>query len=140
MNLVRRLAVCAAVVAGSALAPAAVASAEVTVPFQINPAPFGNPNGSFDAPSVRCVAVVGEEPGSVTITGGKEDRWGCLLSSDVHWLNLSTGASGSAVMSDGLNGIPPQVALRTGTGQVAVTVISASGGIITPGVTTLFVP
>lgn len=140
MNLVRRLAVCAAVVAGSALAPAAVAHAEVTVPFQINPAPYGNPNGSFDAPSVRCVAVVGEETGTVTITGGKEDQWGCLLSSDVHWLNLSTGASGSAVLSDGLNGIPPQAVLHTGPGQLAVTVISSAGGIITPGAATLFVP
>ena len=140
MNLVRRLAVCVAVVAGSALAPAAIASAEVTIPFQINPAPFGNPNGSFDAPSVRCVAVVGEEPGTVTITGGKEDRWGCLLSSDVRWLNVSTGASGSAVMSDGLNGIPPHAVLHTGPGQLAVTVISASGGIITPGVAGLYVP
>ncbi len=79
-NLVRRLSACVSIVAVSVLAPAAVASAAVTVPFQINPAPFGNPNGSFDAPPVHCVAVVGEQPGTVTITGAKDERWGCMLS------------------------------------------------------------
>ena len=71
-NLVRRLSACVSIVAVSVLAPAAVASAAVTVPFQINPAPFGNPNGSFDAPPVHCVAVVGEQPGTVTITGAND--------------------------------------------------------------------
>lgn len=139
MNLVRRLAVCTAAVAGTVLAPVAVASAAVTVPFQIDPAPFGNPNGSFDAPAVRCTAVVGEQPGTVTITGGKEGRWGCLLSSEVRWLNLSTGASGSARLSDGLGGFPAEAILHTGAGQLAVTVLSAAGT-ITPGVAVFYVP
>ncbi|MDH6678985.1 hypothetical protein M2284_003198 [Rhodococcus sp. LBL1] len=139
MNLVRRLAVCTPVVVGSVLVSAAVASAAVTVPFQIDPAPFGNPNGSFDAPAVRCAAVVGEQPGTVTITGGKEGRWGCPLSSEVRWLNLSTGASGSARLSDGLGGIPAEATLRTGTGQVAVAVTPAAGT-ITPGFAVFYVP
>ncbi|MGO4201657.1 hypothetical protein AB4Z09_07810 [Rhodococcus sp. TAF43] len=140
MNLVRRLAVCAAVAAGSVLAPVAVASAAVTVPFQIDPAPFGNPNGSFDVPPIRCATVVGEQPGTLTITGGKDGRWGCLLSADVHWLNLSTGAFGSARLSDGLHGFPPAATLQTGTGQVAVTVVSTVGGTTTPGLATIYVP
>ena len=140
MNLVRRVAVCTSVVVGAALASVTVASAAETVPFQINPAPFGNPNGSFDVPPIRCTAVVGEQPGAVTITGGKEDRWGCLLSSEVLWLNLSPGASGSARLSDGLNGIPAAAILPTGAGQVAVTVIPAVGGTTTPGVATFYVP
>ncbi|MCA1007254.1 hypothetical protein LCL87_16145 [Rhodococcus hoagii] len=140
MKTVRRLAVCAGVVAGGALAPTAIASAAVTVPFQIPPAPYGNPNGSFDAPAVRCAAVVDELAGAVTITGGNAGGWGCLLSSDVHWLNLSTGASGSARLSDGLNGIPAAVTLQTGPGQIAVAVLSATPGPITPGVATFQVP
>ncbi len=131
MNLVRRLSVCTSVVIASTLTSVALASAAVTIPFQVNPAPYGNPNGSFDAPAVRCVAVVGEQPGTVTITGGKEGRWGCLLSSEVRWLNLSTGASGSARLSDGLNGVPAEAIVQTGTGQVAVAVLSVAGSIIT---------
>lgn len=126
MNLVRRLSVCTSVVIASTLTSVALASAAVTIPFQVNPAPYGNPNGSFDAPAVRCVAVVGEQPGTVTITGGKEGRWGCLLSSEVRWLNLSTGASGSARLSDGLNGVPAEAIVQTGTGQVAVAVLSVA--------------
>ncbi|MGO4201124.1 hypothetical protein AB4Z09_05070, partial [Rhodococcus sp. TAF43] len=108
IDFVRRSVVCAAIVAGSVLVPAAVASAAVTVPFQINPAPFGNPNGSFDAPRVRCEAVVGEQPGTVTITGpteggrevtGEPGAGHCQILGDVHWLNLSSGAAGSARMS-----------------------------------------
>ncbi|PTR25844.1 hypothetical protein C8K36_106278 [Rhodococcus sp. OK519] len=142
MNLVRRLAVCAAVVAGSVLIPATVAAAAVTVPFQIDPAPFGNPNGSFDVPAVRCAAVVDEQPGTATITGGKDGRWGCLLSSEIRWLNLSTGASGTAWLSDGLNGIPAAVALQTGTGMVAVTVapVASAAGTTTPGFAFFHVP
>lgn len=128
-----------AAVVGSMMLSAGVASASQSVPFQIDPAPFGNPNGSFDAPSVRCVAVVGERPGTVTITGGKEGRWGCLLSSEVRWLNLSTGATGAGRMSDGLNGHPPEATLPTGAGQVVVSVAS-SAGVITPGVATFYVP
>lgn len=133
-----RPAFCAAVVAGSFLLPV-VAAAE-TVPFQIDPAPYGNPTGSFDAPSVRCVAVVGAEPGTVTITGGKEDHWGCLLSADVRWLNLSTGASGTARLSDGLNGIPAGTLVPTGAGQVVVALTSSAGGVVTPGFATFYVP
>ncbi|NKR46249.1 hypothetical protein GS506_15905 [Rhodococcus hoagii] len=135
-----RLALCAGIAGCSVLASAAVASAAVTVPFQIAPAPYGNPNGSFDAPAVRCVAVVGEQSGAATITGGNSGGWGCLLSSEVHWLNLSTGASGSARLSDGLNGIPAAVTLQTGPGQIAVAVLSATPGPITPGVATFHVP
>ncbi|MDH6679364.1 hypothetical protein M2284_003586 [Rhodococcus sp. LBL1] len=139
IDVLRRSIACAAIVAGSVLAPAAVASAAVTVPFQIDPAPFGNPNGSFDVPSVRCVAVVGEQSGTVVIAGGKEGRWGCLLPGNVHWLNLSTGASGSAPMSTGPYGYPAAV-LPTGTGRVVVAVVIAGSTIITPGVATIYVP
>ncbi|MDI9913719.1 hypothetical protein [Rhodococcus sp. IEGM 1379] len=140
MKLVRGLTICTSIVIGSALAQVVLASAAATVPFQINPAPYGNPNGSFDAPPIRCMAVVGEQPGAVTITGGQNDQWGCLLSSEVLWLNLSTGASDSARLSDGLNGIPAAAILQTGAGQVAVTVIPAVGGTTTPGVATFYVP
>lgn len=125
--------------AGSLLVPATAAAA-VTVPFQIDPAPFGNPNGSFDAPAVRCVAVVGDAPGTATITGGNDGQWGCLLSSEVRWLNLSTGMSGTALLSDGLHGIPARAALPTGTGQIVVVLTSTSGGPITPGAATFAVP
>ncbi len=131
-NLVRRLSACVSIVAVSVLAPAAVASAAVTVPFQINPAPFGNPNGSFDAPPVHCVAVVGEQPGTVTITGAKEERWGCMLSTEVRWMNLSTGASGSGRLSGDNQGTPGEATLQTGAGQVAVAILPAAGP-VTPG-------
>ncbi|MDV6276957.1 hypothetical protein R3Q06_26020 [Rhodococcus erythropolis] len=138
-SLVRRLFAGASVVAVSVLAPAAIASAAVTVPFQINPAPFGNPNGSFDAPPVHCVAIVGEQPGTVKITGAKDERWGCMLSTEVRWLNLSTGASGTGQLSGDNQGIPGETTLQTGAGQVAVAVLPASGP-ITPGFATFFVP
>jgi len=64
IDFFRRSVACAAIVAGSVLASAAGASAAVTVPFQVDPAPFGNPNGNFDFPAVRCVAVVGEQSGT----------------------------------------------------------------------------
>lgn len=123
---------------GSDVGSARIRCGDHSIPDQ--PAPYGNPNGSFDAPAVRCVAVVGELPGTVTITGGKEDRWGCLLSSEVRWLNLSTGVSGSARLSDGLNGVPAGAIVQTGTGQVAVAVTSVAGSIITPGVASFYVP
>nr|WP_296764941.1 hypothetical protein [Rhodococcus sp. (in: high G+C Gram-positive bacteria)] len=137
MKFVRRLAVSAAIVVGAALAQGATASAESIVPFQINPAPYGNPNGSFDAPAGTCVAVTGGQPGAVTITGGKEGRWGCFVAADVRWVNLSTGASGAARMSDGLFGFPPEAILQTGPGQVAVVIIG--GGINTAGLATFSV-
>ncbi|MFD1811469.1 hypothetical protein [Rhodococcus gannanensis] len=138
MTPFRRVAACAAIVLGAALPTAGHAAAAVTVPFQIDPAPFGNPNGSFDVPPIRCAAVVGDR--AVTITGGKQDGWGCLLSSPVQWLNLSTGARGTATLSDGLNGIPPAVTLDTGAGQVVVMVNSVTGGPVTPGFATFHVP
>ena len=140
MRPMRAAGVFVTTIAASALFTAGVASASATIPFQIDPAPYGNPNGSFDAPSVRCVAVVGDEPGVVTITGGKEDGWGCLLSADVQWVNLSTGESGSARLSDGLNGIPAFAAIDTGAGQVAVLLTSTAAGPITPGIATFQVP
>ncbi len=84
--------------------------------------------------------MVGEQPGSVTITGGKADGWGCILMADVRWLNLSTGASGTARLSDGLNGIPAAATVATGPGQVVVVLTSSAGGVVTPGVATFYVP
>ncbi|CRK49690.1 conserved exported hypothetical protein [Rhodococcus sp. RD6.2] len=139
MKLVGKLGVCAATLTLSGLCATGLAAA-TTIPFQLDPAPFSNPNGSFDAPSVRCVAEVGDQPGDMTITGGKPGGWGCLLSSQVRWVNLSTGASGSARLSDGLNGIPAAATVHTGTGQVAVLLDPATPGPITPGLATFFVP
>lgn len=140
MKLVRRLAISAGTAVALFLTSAGAVAAAATIPFQIDPAPYGNPNGSFDAPSVRCVAEVGNQPGTMTITGGKAGRWGCLLSAEVRWMNLSTGASGVTQLSDGLNGIPAAAAVHTGTGQVAVAVLSLAGGVITPGAATFWVP
>ncbi|MFZ2241496.1 MAG: hypothetical protein WAV90_18425 [Gordonia amarae] len=122
----------AAIAAGClAITGAGPAGAATTIAFQIPPAPFGNPNGSFDVPPIHCAGVVGETPGTITITGGDKDRWGCTPSTPVHWVNLSTGAGGSAKLSPGLNGNPPTVALRTGPGSVVVTVTPS--GITVPG-------
>lgn len=139
INLVRVLGTCAMALATSVLVSTGVAAASVTVPFQIDPASFGNPNGSFDVPPSHCAAVVGEQPGSATITGGNSGRWGCLIGAEVRWLNLSTGASGSAWMSDGLNGFPPATNLDTGSGQVALTLLPLPGT-TTPGFATFYVP
>ena len=137
IEFVRLSVACAAIVAGSILAPAAVASAAVTVPFQIDP------YGSFDFPSIRCVAVVGEQPGTVTITGPeerrREGRSGCLQLSEVHWLNLSNGAAGSTRMSDGVDGYPKAV-LPTGTGPVVLVVVHTGSSFVTPGIATDYVP
>ena len=137
IDFARRSVACAAIVTGAVLAPAAVASAAVTVPFQIDP------YGSFDFPSTRCVAVVGEQPGTVTITGPEERKRegssGCLQLSEVHWLNLSSGTSGSTRMSGRLDGYPEAV-LPTGTGQVVVVVVHTGSSFVTPGVATFYVP
>lgn len=137
LDFVRRSVACAAIMAGALLAPAAAASAAVTVPFQINP------YGSFDFPSVRCVAVAGEQPGTVTITSPeerrREGRSGCLQLSEVRWLNLSSGASGSTRMSDCVDGYPKTV-LPTGTGQVVLVVVHTGSSFVTPGVATVYVP
>jgi len=73
------------------------------------------------------------------IAGGKEGRWGCLVPSEVRWVNLSSGASGSAQISDGVYGYPAAV-LPTGTGQVVVAVVHTGSTIVTPGVATVYVP
>ncbi|MEE2033428.1 hypothetical protein [Rhodococcus chondri] len=135
----RALGACVIAVGTSALAAAGIATAAVTVPFQINPAPFGNPNGSFDVPPSNCVAVLGEQTGSVTISGGKPGGWGCIIYSEVNWLNLSTGATGTARMSDGLNGFPPEATLNTGSGQVVLT-LRPTTGTTTPGFAGFYVP
>ncbi|OWY83598.1 hypothetical protein B9C99_00345 [Rhodococcus sp. BUPNP1] len=128
-------------VATSVLAVPGVASAEVvTVPFRIDPASYGNPNGSFDVPPVRCAVRIGETEGGVTITGNKPEGWGCLIYARIDWLNLTTGASGTARMSDGLNGFPPEAVLATGIGQVALVLHPLPGPPMTPGFTTFFVP
>jgi hypothetical protein len=140
MKFARTLGICATIVGAWGLSAMGVAAAEpVKVPFQINPAPFGNPNGSFDVPALHCAAVVGDQPGVVLITGGRPDRWGCPLSSQVQWLNMSTGATGAAQLSNGLNGFPAEATLNTGAGQV-VLMLNTLGGNVTPGVATFFVP
>lgn len=135
--LVRGLGVCAAA-AAVGLAGAGVAAA--AVPFPVPPAPFGNPNGSFDVLPIRCATEVGERPGHLTVTGGLPDGWGCMLQAKVHWLNLSTGATGVAELSNGLNGIPPEATMQTGAGQVVVTVQSPEAGNVTPGLALVAVP
>ncbi|TJZ77231.1 hypothetical protein FCG67_14685 [Rhodococcus oryzae] len=131
---------CAISVAALGLSTAGTAvAAPVTVPFQVNPAPYGNPNGSFDAPAPRCAAVVGAQPGAVVITGGNPGGWGCPLTSQVQWMNLSTGATGTTHLSDGLNGIPAAATVNTGIGQV-VAVVNPVAGIVTPGFATFYVP
>jgi hypothetical protein len=140
VKLARKLGMCAISVAALGLSTAGVAAAApVTVPFQMNPSPYGNPNGSFDAPAARCAAVVGAQPGAVVITGGNPGGWGCPLSSQVQWMNLSTGATGTTQLSDGLNGIPAAATVNTGIGQVVV-VVNPVAGIVTPGFATFHVP
>lgn len=135
-KLVHRLAVCGAVLVGAALAPAAVASAEVTVPFQVNPTPYGNPNGSVDSPPGNCEVVVGEQPGVARVTGVNS---GCYLISEVRWLNLSTGASGAAKMSAGLFGMPHEAVVSSGPGQVALFGVPFAATTV-PGFATFYVP
>ncbi|WP_278263191.1 hypothetical protein [Nocardia sp. AG03] len=139
MNVVRGIGIGAAIVVAATLSATGGAAADpVVVPFQVNPAPFGNPNGSFDVPPIRC-AVVLDQPGSAVITGGNAGGWGCLLSAPVHWVNLTTGATGYAQLSDGLNGIAPRATIETGAGQIALMLTSISGGTTTPGFATFAV-
>ncbi|MFE3543663.1 hypothetical protein ACFXK0_11875 [Nocardia sp. NPDC059177] len=139
MNGLRRIIVGAAVLVAAGISATGLAAADpVVVPFQVNPAPFGNPNGSFDVPAIRCVVVL-DQPGTAVITGGKAGGWGCMLYSPVHWVNLTTGATGYAQLSDGLNGIPPQATLHTGPGQIALVLTSVTGGTTTPGFATFTV-
>ncbi|MEV6773554.1 hypothetical protein AB0N05_33475 [Nocardia sp. NPDC051030] len=140
MKIARRLALGAAMVAVPGLAFAGQASAATTIPFQFNISPFGNPNGSFDAAAAHCVAVVDEQPGVALITGADQGNWGCSISANIQWINLSTGATGAAQMSNGLNGIPAAATLYTGSGQVALIMTPAGSSISTPGLASFFVP
>ena len=139
MTAIRRFLVGATAAVAAALAAAGPsAAAPVVVPFQIAAAPYGNPGGSIDSLPTRCVVVVGERPGVATVTGGQDGAWGCTLNTPVRWINLSTGASGVAVTSDGLNGFPPRAEIATGAGQVAMMI--TPGGVYTPGLATVAVP
>lgn len=139
MTFARKFAVVAGIVAGCGLSAIGTAAADpVVIPFQINSAPYGIPGGSFDAFPARCAAVVGEQPGTVVITGAQPQGWGCSISTPVTWINLSTGATGSAQLSNGLNGIPSAATLYTGIGQVAVMLTPSAP--YTPGLATFFVP
>jgi len=136
---IRTAGLCATAAGLIALGTTGVAGASTTVPFRIDPASFGNPHGSFDVPPLECVAVVDEQPGTVRISGGKPEGWGCLIFAEVNWLNLSTGASGTARTSDGLHGFPPEAVIDTGSGQV-VLVLRPAAGVVTPGFATFYVP
>ncbi|WP_439957112.1 hypothetical protein [Nocardia altamirensis] len=138
MKFVRRLALWVTALVMVGLAAAGAAAAETAVPFQINAAPFGNPNGSFDSKATDCAVIVGEQPGRVVVTGAAPGRWGCSPYAAVRWVNLTTGATGAATMSDGLFGFPAAATLPTGRGQVAL--ILTVGGITTPGFATFSVP
>ncbi|MGW5311006.1 hypothetical protein ACWEVD_29195 [Nocardia thailandica] len=140
MTFARLLTALAGAALATALSAGPAAAEPVTVPFQINPAPFGNPGGSFDVPPARCVVVLGTEPGAAIVTGGLDRGWGCLLSSGIRWLNLSSGATGWAQLSNGLDGIPPAATLRTGPGQVVLQLDPISGGTTTPGFAAFVVP
>lgn len=134
MKMMRTATVACAGLVGAVLAVPGVAQAAPIVPFQINPALYGNPNGSFDVPAIHCGA---ERTGSgvVTVTGTEKGRWGCLLMTGVRWANLSTGRTGAARTSAGLNGHPPEAVLHTGRGRVAL--ILDARPPMTPGMATL---
>ncbi|MCF8571512.1 hypothetical protein L5G32_14660 [Gordonia sp. HY002] len=137
MNVSRRaaagiIAAGAAIGAGFVAAPGSAQAAPVT-PFQINPALYGNPNGSFDVPAFHC-GVEWSGPGEVTVTGTERDNWGCLLSTGVRWINLSTGRTGAGKTSPGLHGHPPEAVLHTGRGRVAL--ILDARAPMTPGLAT----
>ncbi len=129
------LAVCG-VATVATLATPGVADAATYTPFQLNPASFGNPNGSFDVPAFRCVVETGQERGTLRITGGLRNGWGCIGHAAVNWVNMSTGATGVARLSHGLNNIPPQVRIRTGVGQVGLALFT-SNSTVTPGLATV---
>lgn len=136
LDIVRRLGIGVAGLVVAGLSATGMAGADpVAVPFQVNPAPFGNPNGSFDVPPIHC-GVVLDPPGSAVITGAEAGGWGCLLSSEVRWWNMTTGVTGWARLSNGLNGIPPAATLNTGPGQVAVILLPMDAGTVTPGLAT----
>ncbi|RDI49434.1 hypothetical protein [Nocardia mexicana] len=139
MKFARGFLMCTATFAfAMAAAAGTAAAAPTTVPFQINTAPYGNPNGSFDSAPSRCVAIVGEQPGVVTVAGANPGGWGCEVSAALQWVNLSTGVTGAARTSDGLFGFPSKATLHTGPGRIAL--ILSKGGITTPGFATFDVP
>ncbi|WOC13344.1 hypothetical protein [Gordonia sp. MP11Mi] len=133
MKIIRAGAV-GAVLCGALIAVPGVAQAAPIVPFQINPALYGNPNGSFDVPAFRC-GIERTGPGVITVTGTQRDNWGCLLNTPLRWANLSTGRTGAARTSHGLNGHPPEAVVRSGRGRV-VLILDARLP-MTPGVATL---
>jgi hypothetical protein len=127
---------CVVGIACVGLSAAGPAVGDPTVaPFQVSPA---SASIFFDLPrSTRCVTIVGEQPGSVLVAGADEGRWGCT-SGTVRWTNLSTGATGTADMGDGLHGIPWSARLDTGVGQVNIDL--NPGPNMTPSFTSVFVP
>ncbi|GAB24966.1 hypothetical protein GOPIP_075_00640 [Gordonia polyisoprenivorans NBRC 16320 = JCM 10675] len=138
-TLIRSFAAAGVALGALVLAQPADASASVTaIGFQINPAPYGIPTGSLDSTPARCFAEVGRHRGEVTVTAEEWARWFCPPNSEVRWINLSTGATGVARLSNGLNNIPAHADLRTGPGQVALTLLP--GGVYTPGFATVAVP
>lgn len=126
---------CVVAIACVGLSAAGSAVADPTVaPFQVSPVPA---SVFFDLVPTRCVTIVGEQPGSVLVAGADEGRWGCT-SGTVRWTNLSTGATGTADMGDGLHGNPWSARLDTGVGQVNIDLIPPAN--MTPGFTSVFVP
>lgn len=121
-----------------ALAIPGTASATTRTPFQLAPAPFGNPNGSFDMPPIRCAVEIGKARGMAEVTGLDRGRWGCLPYVWVRWVNLSSGQTGAAKMSSGLNGVPAGATLRTGVGQVIIALDAKPP--VAPGFATVWVP
>jgi hypothetical protein len=119
-------------VLGTGAAPAVADPA--VAPFQVSPVPA---SVFFDLVPTRCVTIVGEQPGSVLVAGADEGHWGCT-SGTVRWTNLSTGATGTADMGDGLHGNPWSARLDTGVGQVNIDLTPPAN--MTRGFTSVFVP
>ncbi|QKT08947.1 hypothetical protein HUN08_00150 [Gordonia sp. X0973] len=131
------MAIATAATAGAlAITTPATASA-ARIPFQIQPASYGNPNGSFDVPPIRCAVEPDHRRGTVMVTGTDRGRWGCLPYARVWWMNRSTGRSGVAKLSSGLNGVPAQAVLRTGRGELFIRLDAWGSSTVTPGFTTL---
>lgn len=122
-----------------AVTTAAPAQAAAVTPFQIQPAAYGNPNGSLDLPPIRCGTANGPKSGRLTVTGMPGTRWGCLPRGDVQWINLTTGRTGTAKLSYWTAGDDAQATFTTGRGQVALMVGSGAFNSYTPGLTTVWV-
>lgn len=107
-------------------------------PLQIAPVPlFGDLNGSLDLAPLDC-GVAADGGGVLTVAGMKSDGWGCLPRARVNWVNLSTGRTGSAQLSAGLNGSFPMARIHTGRGQVTL-MLTSTYGLVTPVFTTVSV-